>query len=61
MSCCNHRCNQGRACRSRRSLVRTARMVLSYAIVLLALLAITSGAFISLHQIIPFTITEITP
>ena len=61
MSCCNHRCHQGRACRSRRGLVRSARIVLSYTIVLLVLMALASTAFIALHQTVPFTTTEIAP
>lgn len=61
MSCCKHRCNQGRTCQSRRGLVRSARIVLSYTIVLLALMTIASTAFIALHQTVPFTTTEIAP
>ena len=61
MSCCNHRCNSGRACKGRHGLVRAARMVLSYTIVLLVLMAIASTAFIALHQTVPFTTTEIAP
>lgn len=61
MTCCNHRCNQGRTCQSRRGLVHTARIILSYAIVLMVLMAIASTAFIALHQTVPFTTTEIAP
>ena len=61
MTCCNHRCNQGRTCQSRRGLVRSARIVLSYTIVLLVLMAIASTAFIAVHQTVPFTTTEIAP
>ena len=63
MSCCNHRCNKGRSCHCRAisSLVRSARIVLSYAIVLLVLMAIASTAFIAMHQTVPFTTTEIAP
>lgn len=34
MTCCNHRCNQGRACTARRRLVNVARVLTGYGIFL---------------------------
>lgn len=34
MTCCNHRCNQGRACTARRRLINITRALTGYAVVL---------------------------
>ena len=53
-------CNQGRAYQSRQGLVRSSRIVLSYFVVLLVLMAIASTAFIAMHQEDQSSVSEVT-
>lgn len=46
MTCCNHRCNQGRACTARRRLVNVTRALIGYAIVIGCLMSAAASVAI---------------
>lgn len=50
MTCCNHRCNQGRACTARRRLVNITRALTGYAVFLgfLMCAAIAAASWLAL-------------
>lgn len=43
MTCCNHRCNQGRDCPARRRVTNLARALAGYAVFLLCLMSAASA------------------
>ena len=43
MTCCNHRCNQGRDCPARRRAANLARTLAGYAVFLLCLMSAASA------------------
>ena len=53
MSCCNHRCNQGRACIARRRLVNVTRALVGYGIFLGFLLCAVMAAGSWLSVVFP--------